>query len=44
MHMRHKHIHVLSSRLEESAIFMADPVFALGKTEMHFTLIQFHEH
>lgn len=42
--MMHKYILVLSSRLEESAIFMADPVFALGNYEMHFTLAHFYEH
>lgn len=42
--MAHKRTHVLFSRLEESAIFMAHPVFAGGKAEMYFTLAQFHEH
>lgn len=38
-----KHTRVLFSRLEESAIFMAHSVFAVGKAEMYFTLAQFHE-
>lgn len=34
--MAYKHVLLVSSRFEESAIFMACPVFALGKTEMRF--------
>lgn len=34
--MAYKYVLLVSSRLEESAIFIACPVFSLGKAEMRF--------